>query len=66
MNNKTISAYITIYNLPEYPLRQYIVANMDGHKLWFFGTYDFETKAEEIAAGLSRGLVIEVAHDTND
>jgi len=50
---------VAIKNLPNYPLRKWIVARYDSHSLWFYGTWDDKDEAKRVAAELDNGLVIE-------
>lgn len=57
---KTVKCNVLILNLPNYDLSRYVVARVDGINLWFFGTYEDEKRACEVAKSLGNGLVFEV------
>ena len=48
-----------INNLKDYALdHKYIVARIVGDELWFWGAWDDDQRAEEVARQLGNGLVI--------
>ena len=58
--NEKLKCNVRILNLPNYDLSRYVVARVDGINLWFFGTYEDENRACEVAKSLGNGLVFEV------
>ena len=52
---------VKVFNLPNYPLKKWIVARYDSNtkKLWFYGTWDEKTEAERVAAEIDNGVVVE-------
>lgn len=51
----------TIKNLPNYPLKKWIVARYDleNNELWFYGTWDNHEEAIRVATEIGNGIVIE-------
>lgn len=49
---------VEVKNLPDYPLRTWVVARYDSGKLWFYGTYDEYERAENVARTIGNGLVV--------
>ena len=60
MNNKTIDAKVFIHNLPQEIIHGFMVVRNDEGDLWYYGTYAKKDKAQETAAVLGNGLVLEV------
>ena len=54
-----MNANIKIYNLPPYPIKRYTVVRLVEGKLWFYGTYDEQSRAEAVRGDFDNGLVIE-------
>ncbi len=55
-----MSVQTDVKNLPDYPLRKYVVARPFDGVLWFWGTWDDKDKAREVAREMN-GVVV-----TND
>ena len=59
---KKVIVNAVINNMPERDIDDgYIVARRDGADLWYYGTYETEARAREVAQGLDNGVVLEVA-----
>ena len=58
MKNKNTKCQIMINNYPSYELREYTVVKGVEHAFWFYGTYDDEGKAFEVAKALGNGFVV--------
>ena len=50
---------IEVNNLPSYDLDRYTVFRLDDGDLWFYGTYENEDRAKEVAKELGNALVVE-------
>lgn len=55
-----INSKLEVNNLPDYPLRRFTVFRLVECGLWFYGTWDDEDTAHEVAKELGNGLVVEV------
>lgn len=52
-------ASVRIHNMPEYAAkRKYVVASFVSGKLWFYGAWDDQAKADEVAAEIENGIVV--------
>lgn len=64
MNNRTITAKVRINNLPNHLLNGYVVARLDitigRADLWYYGCYETEARANEVAVELRNGIVFKV------
>lgn len=49
---------VNILNLPKTPREGYVVARTDESKLWYYGTYETEERAREVAVELGNGIVV--------
>lgn len=58
MRSEYINAEIYIYNLPGEIKTGYMVARQDAARLWYYGTFDTEERAKEVAVELGNGVVI--------
>lgn len=56
-----IISVVRVQNLPPQHPKGWIVARQDKAKLWYWGSYDTEDRAEMVAKQLGSGVVIEVA-----
>ena len=53
---------VTIHNMPEYATAyKYVVATFDRGSLWFWGAWDDENKAREVAYERDNRIVLEVS-----
>lgn len=59
MINETITTELKVNNLPSYPLERYTVFRLVECGLWFYGTYETEDRADEVARELGNALVVE-------
>lgn len=50
-----------IVNNVDHVEEQYMVARLDGGVLWFWGAYDDEVTAKQVAESFDNGLVVENA-----
>ena len=50
---------VEVKNLPNYPLKHWIVARYDSDALWFYGTWDDHDEAIRVATELGDGIVVE-------
>ena len=66
IKNEDVSVYAKIKNLPSYELRQYTVVRLVDAELWFYGTYEQELRAYEVAKELGNGLVLEANNETDN
>lgn len=56
---KKLPCQIDVKNLPSYDLDCYTVFRLDDGDLWFYGTYENEDRAKEVAKELGNALVVE-------
>ncbi len=56
---KKLPCQIEVNNLPSYDLDRYTVFRLDDGDLWFYGTYENEDRAKEVAHELGNALVVE-------
>lgn len=54
-----------VNNLPTYELDEWVVARFDGLELWFYGTYDDESDAIQVATEIGNGLVLHKVNEWN-
>ena len=52
-----MEAKVEIYNCPD-NMDQYIVARLSNGELWFWGSYEDESEAIEVADEFENGLVV--------
>lgn len=50
--------FVNLYNTPENINYNFIVARLDDNKLWYWGSYETEEKADEIAQELIDAIVV--------
>ena len=55
---KEINARIIIYNMPQQEVSGYVVARLVNAELWYYGIYDIQWRAEEVAEQLGNGVVM--------
>lgn len=55
-----LTAGLKVNNLPSYPLERYTVFRLFECGLWFYGTYETEDRADEVARELGNALVVEM------
>jgi hypothetical protein len=60
MRIKKIIATVKINNLPDYDDAGFMVVRQDDGELWYYGTYETEERAKEVAIEIGNGAVIEV------
>lgn len=48
-----------VVNNVDHVEEQYMVARLDGGVLWFWGAYDDEATAKQVAESFDNGLVVE-------
>lgn len=56
-----IVSVVRIQNLPAQHQKGWIVARQNDGKLWYWGIYDTEDRAEMVAKQLGSGIVLEVS-----
>ena len=58
-----MKAEVKINNMPRTMNEKYIVARRDEHtaRLWYYGNYDTEERALEVALEIRNGIVVELA-----
>lgn len=61
MRNEKLPCEIEVKNLPSYDLDHYTVFRLSDGNLWFYGTYENFTRADEVARELGNALVVEVS-----
>jgi len=60
MSPDQVLGTIRIQNLPRKGVNGWVVARPHGAQLWYYGTYDTEFRATEVAEQLGNGVVMEV------
>ena len=55
---KTLEGTVTILNVPPYAEGKYIVAKAVYGELWFWGAWDNEADAEDVAKEFENGIVV--------
>ena len=55
----TVNAKVLIHNMANLK-PGFIVARADGVDLWYYGTYETQDRANEVAEKLGNGIVMEV------
>lgn len=60
---KKLPCQIEVNNLPKYDLDRYTVFRLDDGDLWFYGTYENEDRAKEVAHELGNALVVEFGNE---
>ena len=61
----TITADIDIQNMPRNINHNYLVVRQVDGDVWYYGQYDSEAKAKEVAIEIGNGLVIERKENIN-
>lgn len=49
---------VNILNLPKEPKEGYVVARVVDTELWYYGTYETEERAREVALELGNGIIV--------
>ena len=49
---------VNILNLPKTPREGYVVARVDDTELWYYGTYETQERAVEVAKYLGNGIIV--------
>ena len=57
---KNVNGRVIVNNV-DHVEEQYMVARLDGGVLWFWGAYDDEVTAKQVAESFDNGLVVENA-----
>ena len=60
MRIEKINAIVKVNNLPEVEEIGFMVVRQDDGELWYYGTFDTEERAKEVAIEIGNGLYIEV------
>ena len=60
MINDKIIVTMMVKNLPSTLIYGYVVARQDNGEVWFYGDYETEERAREVAIELGNGLYFEV------
>lgn len=60
MRNENLMACIHVKNLPQYIDEGFMVARQDSGEVWYYGTYDTEEQAKEVAIEIGNGLYFEI------
>lgn len=62
MRNEKINAIVKVNNLPNVEEEGFMVVRRDEYdaSLWYYGTYDTEDRAKEVAVEIGNGLYLEV------
>lgn len=63
---KKLPCQIEVNNLPSYDLDRYTVFRLDDGDLWFYGTYENEDRAKEVAHELGNALVVEFENEVSE
>lgn len=56
--NQVVYAKLVIKNIPEHYTLGFIVARLVETDLWYYGVYETQERAEEVAAELGNGVVM--------
>ena len=58
MNSRVIEAKVGVNNMPAHPTKGFMVARCVMGSLWYYGTYDTQEKACNVAYELENGVVL--------
>lgn len=56
--NKELEGKVIVNNVPPYAEGLYIVAMASYGELWFYGAWENEADAEDVAKGMENGIVV--------
>ena len=56
--NKELEGKVIVNNVPPYAEGLYIVAMASYGELWFYGAWENEADAEDVAKGIENGIVV--------
>lgn len=60
MRSETINVTVRVNNLPDAKKAGFMVVRQGARELWYYGTYETEDKAKEVALEIGNGLYFEV------
>lgn len=58
-----LKSNLEVNNLPDYPLQKFTVFKLVNCGLWFWGTWDDEQMAKDVAQELGNAVVVELADE---
>ena len=58
MGSQVVYSKLIIHNIPEHYTLGFIVARLVETDLWYYGVYETQERAEEVAAELGNGVVL--------
>jgi hypothetical protein len=56
--NNVIDVKVNVNNMPAHPVKGFVVARCVMGSLWYYGTYETEERANDVAFELENGVVM--------